>query len=142
MGMRCGAVTSISRKHRINTFKFAMMFFASQGCKHLVHEIVDIEQFKLHRRVIDLNRQIMREVVAKCGYGRIVVGTTPFTEQIRETVDQHLCSGFLSVVKEQFLARLLALSVGMTGIAAYQGCLNGTAQHHRATVAMLPEGIE
>ena len=64
------------------------MFLALQGVDHLGHQVVDIEQFQLHTRVVDRDGQVVGDVVAEGGYRAVVVGSAPFAEEVREAINQ------------------------------------------------------
>jgi len=113
------------------------MLAALQRKYHLVDEVVDVEQLEFDRRVADMNRKSIGNVVAESGYGRVIVGTAPLTEEVRETVYKYFRAGFRSIVEEKFFSGLLAFAVWMPGIATYQSSLNGAAQHYRTCVAVL-----
>ncbi len=93
-------------------------------------EVVDVEQLEFDRRVADMNRKSIGNVVAESGYGRVIVGTAPLTEEVRETVYKYFRAGFRSIVEEKFFSGLLAFAIWMAGIATYQSSLNGAAQHY------------
>ena len=80
----------------------------------LLHHVVDIDQRHLHRRVVDLYRQPIGDVVAERRDGGIVVWTAPLTEDVREAIYERLHAVFTTVVEEQFLASGLALAVFAT----------------------------
>ncbi len=100
-----------------------MVLLALQRQNHLVDEVVDVQQLEFDRRVVDLNRQPVGNVVAESRHGRVVVRAAPFAEEVREAVDEHLRSGFVGVVEEKLLSGLLALAVGMPGVTAYESGL-------------------
>ena len=100
-----------------------MMLLAFQGVYHLVNEVVDIEQFQLHAWVVDGNRQVVGDVVAECGYGAVVVGAAPFTIKVRETINQHLSTCFLTIRQKQVFASLLATAIFAIAESAGQRCL-------------------
>ena len=53
---------------------------SARGLHHLVYEIVDIQQFKLGRRIVDRDRQIVCEIVAKGRDRAVVVWPCPLSE--------------------------------------------------------------
>ena len=65
-----------------------------------------------------MNRQVIRNVIAKCSDGAVIVRTAPFTEQIRETVNQYLRTGLRRIIEKQFLSGFFALAVIPLGIAS------------------------
>ena len=136
------AVHAIFIGYGVNAVIAASVLFADKGGYHLVHEVVDVQQLKFHRRVVDLYREVVGEVVAEGGYRRVVVRTAPLAEEVREPVDQHPRTGCGGVHEEQVLARLLAPPVLAVSEAAREGGLDRGGQHHGAGVAVLSECVE
>ncbi|MDT4843826.1 hypothetical protein FQZ97_777640 [compost metagenome] len=52
-------------------------------------DIVHIHQRDRRGRVVDLDRQVARDVVAEGGHGRVVVGPAPLAEHVGQTEDVH-----------------------------------------------------
>ena len=102
----------------------AAVLVALEGINHLLNEIINVKKFHLNRTIIYLDREVVGDVVAEGCYCRVVVGTAPFTEEVRETVDQDLCSGFRAVFKHQLFSSLFALSVLACAETACEGCLD------------------
>ncbi len=125
VGVRHIAVASIHLADSLHAVELAMVLPALQGGNHFVNEVVDIEQFQLHRRVVDLNREIVGDIVAERCHGGVVVRPAPLAEEVGETIDKHICTGLFGILEEQFLASFLTFAVGVSCIAAYQSCLNG-----------------
>ena len=42
--------------NHLQSFKFTMMFVTLQGIYHFRHKVINVKKFKLHARIIDLNR--------------------------------------------------------------------------------------
>ena len=91
--------------------ELAAVLAAMEGLHHLVHEVVDVQHLKLHRRVADGYRQPVRDVVAERRYRAVVVRPAPLAVQVREAVHQHLHPVLLAVAQEEVLASLLAAAV-------------------------------
>ena len=87
------------------------MFLALQRIQHFFHKVIYIQQFKFNIGVIHLNRQIMSDIVAEGGYGRVVIRSAPFPKEIWETIHQYLGTRLLLIGKKQILTRLLAPSI-------------------------------
>ena len=100
-----------------------MMFLTLQCVNHLVNKVVDIEKFEFYAWVVDGDGEVVGDVVAECGYGTVIVWTTPFTIEIWETVDLYFGSSFLAIFKEQVLTSLLASTVLAIAETSSQGCL-------------------
>ena len=128
--------------HYLQTIISAAMLVALQCLYHFVYKVIDVEKFHLYRTVIDLDRKVVGYVVAECGDCGVVVRPAPFSEKVRETVYEYLCSCLLSVIEHQFLSGFLALSVFACAEAACKSRLNGAGDHHRAVVAILLESIK
>ena len=96
----CGghsAVAAISTHNSIYTIILAMMLLAFEGCNHLVNKVIDIEKFHLYASVIDLDRKIVRNIIAKGGNSRIIVRPTPLAEKIRETINKNFSTGIFRI---------------------------------------------
>ena len=106
-----------------------------QGVQQLRHEVVDVDQLQLRRRVIDRDRQIICNVVAEGGHGGIVIRAAPLAEHIGEAVDQRLRAGFSGVGAQPLFAGPLCLAVFAARVAPDEGGLRGAGQHHGAAVA-------
>lgn len=78
--------------------KLAMVLLALQGVDHLLDKVVDVEQFKFYTRVVYGDWEVVGDIVTKCGYGTVVVGTAPFAIEIGETVNQDLGSCLLAIL--------------------------------------------
>ena len=125
----------------LHSFKLTAMRFAGEGGNHLIHQVVDIKQLHLHVAVVDLYGQVMGDVMAEGGYGTVVIGAAPLAEQIRETIDQHLGPGLLSIPEKQLLPRPLAPSILRVTETTGQGGLNGATQHDGTGIAFFAQRI-
>lgn len=142
--MRRGHITVLAvldREHP-QPVEIAPMLLPLQASDHLIHEVIDIQQFELDRRVIDLVFQVVSDGVAEGGDGTVVVGAAPLAEEVREAVDQNLRAGVLAVFEEEVLPRLLAAAVFGIPEPTRQRRLLARAQHHRASVVMLLERLQ
>ena len=136
------AIAAVLHREHPEAVELAAVLLPAQAGDHLVHEVIDIQQLQLHRRVIDRIRQVVRHRVAERRHRGIVVGPTPFPEQVREPVNQYLSARVDAIVEEQLLPRLLAAAVLRVPEPARERRLLARAQHHRARVPMGPERIQ
>ena len=136
------AVLAVLEREHAQTVEVATMLLAAQAGDHLVHQVVDIQQFQFHRRVIDRVRQVVGDGIAKRSDSGIVVRPAPLAEQVREAVHQHLCARILSIPQEQILPRLLRTPILGVPEPARQRSLLARREHHRAGVSMLPQRIQ
>ena len=118
------------------------MLLTFQSTDHLVNKIIDIQEFQFHRRVVDLDRKVVGNVVAEGGYSRIVVGPAPFPEKVGEPVDQDPCPGLRGIAEEQILACLFAAAVFAVAETAGQGGLRRGREHYGTPVAVLLKGVQ
>ena len=137
-----GAVSAARGRHGTHAVKLTMMLPALQRVKHFLHQVVDKQQFQLHRRVVHRDRQVICNVVAERAHRAVIVGAHPFAHQIREAVNQHPRAGFLSVSEKQLLPRLFGKPVFRGAEAPRKRCLNRRRKHHRAFVAVFFQGIQ
>ena len=119
------AVLAVLDREHAQAVEVATVLLSLQAADHLVHQVVDVQQFQLHRRIIDRVREVIGNGVAEGSHGRIIVRPAPFSEEVREAVHQHLCAGLLPVPKEQVLPRLLAPAVLGVAETARQRSLLG-----------------
>ena len=125
MGNRSGTITAIGLHDGIHPVELAMMFFSLQGIDHLFYQIIDIQQFQFHIRIVYLNGQVVGNVMTEGSYRRVIIGAAPFPVQIREAIHQYLGSCLLAISEEQFFPSLLALSIFRSTETACQGSLDG-----------------
>ena len=64
------------------------MLFAFEGGKHLVYEVIDIEQLQLDAWIIDGIGKVVSKGIAEGGNGTVVVWPAPLAKEIGETVNQ------------------------------------------------------
>ena len=84
---------------------------ALDSVKHFFNQIVNVEQFKLCRTVINLYRQIICDIIAESRNSTVVIRSAPLAEQVRETVNVDLRARFFCVVEKQVLARKFASAI-------------------------------
>ena len=122
--------------------ELAMVLLALEGGKHLVHQVIDIEQLQLYAGVVDGVGQVARKGVAEGGHGTVVVGTAPFTKEVRKTVNKHSCTCLFAVLQEQIFACFLASAILAIAKAAGEGGLLAAGEHYGTGVVVLLQGIE
>ena len=81
-----------------HTVKLAAVLFALEGTYHLGQQVVNLEQFQFYTGVVDGIWQVVGKGIAKCSNRAIVVRPAPFAKKVRETVNKHLGSRFLTVL--------------------------------------------
>ena len=126
----------------VETIIGATMFFTSQSIYHFIYKVVDVEEFHLHTAVVDLDGEVVGYVVAESGYGTVIVGTAPLAKKIGEAIYKHLGSGLSAIFKHQFFSGFLAFAIFAGTETADKGGLNGTGNHHRASIAVLLKGVK
>ena len=67
--------------------ELAAVLVTFKGSKHLVYEVVDIEEFQLDAWIIDGIGQVVGKGIAKGGNGAVVVWSAPLAKEVREAVD-------------------------------------------------------
>lgn len=75
-----------------------MVLLALQGVDHLLDKVIDIEQFKFYRWVVDRDGEVIGDVVAEGGYGGVVVGATPLAIEVGEAIYQDFGTCFLAIL--------------------------------------------
>ena len=66
------------------------MHVARKGIQHRGHQVIDIEQLELDRRVVNLKFAAVGDGVAERRHGRVVPRAAPLPVEVRETIDQRL----------------------------------------------------
>ena len=136
------AILAVLNREHAQAVEVAAVLLATEAGDYLVHKVVDVQEFQLNRRVIDLIRQVVRDGIAEgCDRG-IVIRPAPLAEQVREPVHQHPGARVLAVLEEQVLPGFLAAAVLGIPETPRQRRLLAARQHHRANVLMLPEGVQ
>ena len=72
-----------------------------------IHVHLQIE----NRLFFRLDWEVIGDIVAERGDGRIIVRAAPFSVKVRETVDEYFRTGLLAVFEEKILAGFLAPAV-------------------------------
>ena len=113
-----------------------------KGIDHLINQVINVEQLQFHAGVVYGVSEVVGHSVAECRNCRIVVRSAPLTKKIRETINQHLCSGFGSILQEQIFTCLFTATIFGIAEPSGEAGLLAAAEHYRATVAMFPERIQ
>ena len=142
VGRRHEAVLPVGVGDGFEAVIAAAVLLTEQRTEHLLHEVVDVEELQLDRRVADGVVPIVGDGVAEGCDGGVVPGAAPLAVEVREAVDEHRRARALRIVEEQLLARTLGLAVGAALVAARQRRLDAGGQHHRAAVAVALQQVE
>ena len=142
MGYWAVAVLAVCLRQYVKAIKLAMVLFALQACNHLVNKVVNVKQFQFYTGVVDGVRQVVGKGVAEGGHGTVVVGAAPLAKEVREAVHQYLGARLAAILQEQVFACLLASAILAVAKAAGETGLLAAAEHHRAGVMVLLEGIQ
>lgn len=113
-----------------------------QGAQHLVDEVVDVEELKLHEGVVHGVGAAVRDGVAEGGHGGVVSGAAPLAVEVGEAVDEYRGARALRILPEQALPRELGLAVYGALEAARQARLRGAGEHDGAFVPVALEGLQ
>lgn len=120
----------------------AAVLLAQQGAQHLVHEVVDVEELQLHRRVVHGVGAAVGDGVAEGGHGGVVARAAPLAVEVGEAVDEHRRPGAPGVLAEQALPCELRLAVDRALEAARQARLRGAGEHDGALIPVTLERVE
>ena len=142
VGERGGAVAAVTTQDCIDSVEPAAVLPALKGQKHLVHQVVDVQQLQLHIRIVDMYRQAVGDVVAEGGHRAVVVRAAPLAVEVGEAVHQNPRAGLLRIFEEQLLAGPLAPAVPAVAEAAGEGGLDTGGEHDGAGVAVSFKGIK
>ncbi len=82
---------------------------ACEGIYKLSDHIVYVHQVHYDAAVVDRDGQVLGDIMAEGCNRAVVVRAAPFAEDIREAVNQHLCSGILRVLEQQVFSGFLDL---------------------------------
>ena len=136
------AVTAVFFRFYLQTLKLTVMLLTFQAGNHLINQVVYIQQFQLHTRIIDRVRLVIGKRITECRYSTIVVWPAPLTKQVRKAVNVYFCTSFLSVLQEQVFTCFLAAAVFAVAKAACETCLLAAAEHHLASIPVLLQHIQ
>lgn len=136
------AVASVLFADGLHSLELAVVFLTLKGKNHLIHKVINVEEFQFYLRVVDLYRKAVGDVVAEGRHRRVVVGSAPLAEEVRKAVDKHFRTCLLGIIEEEFLPLLLAHPVRMSCIASDKRGLYRGGEHHRTGVAVFAEGVE
>ena len=136
------AVGAVLHGEYAQAVEVAAVLFSLEGFDHLVHQVVDVEELELDGGVVDGVGEVVGDRIAEGGDGAVVVGAAPFAEEVREAVDEHLCSRVFAVFEEEVFAGFFAAAVFGVAEAAGEAGLLGAAEHHGAAIAVPFEGVE
>lgn len=120
----------------------AAVLLAQQGAQHLVHEVVDVEELQLDRRVVDGVGAAVGDGVAEGRHGGVVARAAPLAVEVGEAVDEHRGARALGIIAEQALPRQFRLAVDRALEAAGEARLRRAGEHDGARVAVALERLE
>lgn len=112
-------------ENSVNTVKGTVVFLSFKVQNHLVNKVINIEQFKSHASIIDLDKQIICYIITEGRNIVVIVGSTPLAKEIWNAVSKH-----------QLFTRFFALTI-FAVICANASSLKGRRNHYRATVFLL-----
>ena len=98
-------------RHRYSAESSLARFRPGPRTNELIHDVVDIRQRQDRCFIADRDRQVMRDVVAKCRHDAVVIGPAPLAEQIREALNARARAGLRAVGTHQLLRRTLGYTV-------------------------------
>lgn len=107
--------------------------FADEG----VDDVVDVDEFQLAFGIGNLNRQVVGDIVAEGGDDGVVVGATPFAEDVLESEDGDRCAGFGGETLEDLFGVAFAAAVGVV-----EGSLDGRAEDDVGVAARLADSVD
>ena len=141
MGDRHITIAAVLGRHGCKAVEPAAVLLPFERIQHLLHQIVDIEKFKLGIAVVDPDGQIVGGVMAKGRHGAVIVGAAPLAEEVGETIDKHFGTRLGGIAEKQLLPRLLAAAV-VAVVSADKRRLDRRGQHHGTSVMMPFERCE
>ena len=97
--------------------------FSFQRVIHFLNEIINKEHFEFNTRIIHRNRQIIGNVVAERSHSAVVIGTDPFSHQVRKTVYVYSRAGFICVPEKEIFPVPLGQPIFGCSESAGQGGL-------------------
>ena len=135
-------VTTIGCGNGFYAIELATAAFALEGVDKFIDKVINVEKFHLHAAVVDLDGEIVGDVVAEGGDGRVVVRTAPFAEEVGESIDEDFGACLLGVLEHEFLACLLALAILGGAEATCESGLDRAADHDWTGVVVLLKGVK
>mgnify|MGYP006924771117 CR=1 FL=1 len=125
MSPRHAAEFAIAVLHKLSArIVLAMDFPAFQEVVHSFDEVIDIEQLELGISVIHREGLVIGYRPAECADGTVILRTA-VPHEVRETVNCHFCSRFLSIREEKIFPRFLAPAIWAISEASGECRLNG-----------------
>ena len=64
------------------------MFIACKCRNEFVHHIIDVAEAQRHIGIIHLNGKTISDIITESSYSRVIVGSTPLTEEVGITIYQ------------------------------------------------------
>lgn len=116
---------------------FGAVLVSGRSRNELAHDVVDIRERENDVRVVDLDREIVRDIIAEGRHDAVVVRPAPFPKQIREPIDENLRARLFSVREHELFARLFRLAVRIV-----ERRLSRRRDHDGAVVPVLFERVE
>ncbi len=154
VGRRDVAIPSVFRRSRGQTVVadavdgfaglgiFRAMRSAFERVEHLFDQIVDKEQFQFDGRIVDRNRQVVRDIIAERADGGVVVRANPFPDEIRKAIDEDLRARFFGIAEEQLFPVAFAQTIFRRSEPSGERRLDRRREHNRRRRAMTFERVE
>ena len=136
------AILAVCLRQHVKPVELAMVLVALEGGKHLIHQVIDIEQLQLYAGVVHSVGQVVGKGVAEGSHGTVVVGAAPLAKEVGETVDEHTGSGLLAVLQEEVFAGLLAAAILAIAKAAGERGLLAAGEHDGTGVVVLLKRVQ
>ena len=133
---------AIILRNHFQPFVLTPVLMTGQCLQHFLYQIINVKKCQLRRLIIDLRRKIIRNVIAECRNRAVVVRAAPLSKDVRETVNQYLCTGIFGIPESQLLTGQLCLAISGTGKASCEESLRGTGQHDRASVSCVTKHLQ
>ena len=110
MGHWDAAVATRITYNCLDTVELAVLLLALKKVEHTFYKVIDVQQLKLCRTVIDCERLVIGHSPAESGDCGVVLGFG-MAHQVREPVDGYLGTGFRTIIEEQLLPCFLGSAV-------------------------------
>ncbi len=78
--------------------ELAAFLAAPKAGYHLIHQVVNIQEFQLYAGVVHGVRQVVGKGVAEGGHGTVVIGAAPLAKEVGKAVHQDPRAGVFSVL--------------------------------------------